>query len=115
VVAGAPPAGGRGHTRAVVGGGGRCAIAGPSWQHHECVRSPLSPIADYAVIGNTQTAALIASDGSIDWCCLPHFDSDAVFCRLLDADKGGFFRVCPSGEFESSRRYNDGRHRRARD
>ncbi len=66
------------------------------------------PIADYALIGNTHSAALIATDGSIDWCCLPHFDSGAVFCRLLDADCGGFFRVGPTKGQCVSRRYLDG-------
>jgi GH15 family glucan-1,4-alpha-glucosidase len=71
-------------------------------------RPPYRPISDYALIGNTHSAALVASDGAIDWCCLPHFDSGALFCRLLDADKGGFFRVGPAGTFEASRRYGDG-------
>ncbi len=66
------------------------------------------PIADYAIIGNTHSAALVAPDGAIDWCCLPHFDSGAVFCRLLDADRGGFFRVGPVGEYSASRHYRDG-------
>ena len=64
-------------------------------------------ISDYALIGNTHSAALVGRDGSIDWCCLPHFDSGAVFCRLLDADDGGFLRLGPTGEHESSRRYRD--------
>lgn len=72
------------------------------------VRPAYPPIADYAIIGNTHSAALVGSDGSIDWCCLPHFDSGAVFCRLLDVDKGGFFRVGPVDSHTSSRRYRDG-------
>jgi len=70
--------------------------------------SAYRPISDYALIGNTHSAALVGTDGSIDWCCLPHFDSGAAFCRLLDADKGGFMRVAPVGEFRASRRYSDG-------
>jgi alpha,alpha-trehalase len=63
------------------------------------------PIADYAIIGDSHTAALVGTDGSIDWCCLPHFDSPAVFCRLLDAEKGGWFRVGPAGKYSASRSY----------
>jgi hypothetical protein len=70
--------------------------------------SDYRPIGDYAVIGNTHTAALIASDGSVDWCCLPHFDSGALFCRLLDTEQGGCFRVGPVGEYRARRRYVDG-------
>lgn len=65
-------------------------------------------ISDYALIGNTHSVALVGTDGSIDWCCLPHFDSGAVFCRLLDASRGGFMRVSPVGEHRVSRRYLDG-------
>jgi GH15 family glucan-1,4-alpha-glucosidase len=64
-------------------------------------------IADYAIIGDTRTAALVASDGSLDWWCCPRFDSPAIFCSLLDAEKGGRFRIGPQGQSTSSRAYVD--------
>lgn len=68
--------------------------------------SAYRPIADYAVIGNTHSVAFVASSGSIDWCCLPHFDSPAVFCKLLDGRRGGYFHVRPVGRAATSRRYS---------
>jgi GH15 family glucan-1,4-alpha-glucosidase len=64
-----------------------------------------SPIADYAIIGDCHTAALVSKSGSIDWYCPGRFDAPAVFCRLLDADKGGFLSVTPLGRHEARRRY----------
>ena len=66
------------------------------------------PIGQYGVVGDCRTAALIAPNGSIDWLCLPHFDSPAVFCRLLDADKGGYFRISPAEACEARMQYLPG-------
>ncbi|HLI07393.1 MAG TPA: glycoside hydrolase family 15 protein [Ktedonobacteraceae bacterium] len=57
--------------------------------------SPYLPIDDYAVIGDLHTVALVGKNGSIDWCCIPRFDSPSVFGAILDAEKGGFFRISP--------------------
>jgi len=54
------------------------------------------PIEDYALIGDLHTVALIGKNGSLDWCCLPRFDSPSVFAALLDVGKGGFFRISPT-------------------
>ena len=64
------------------------------------------PISDYAIIGNGQTAALVSREGSIDWCCWPRFDSPAVFCRLLDEQRGGFFQIAPEAPFRTRRTYD---------
>ena len=53
------------------------------------------PIEDHGVIGDLHSVALVSTDGSIDWCCLPHFDSPSVFAAILDAKKGGYFRIAP--------------------
>jgi len=66
------------------------------------------PIADYAAIGDCHGGALVARDGSIDWCCLERFDTDPVFCRLLDAEKGGFLWIRPEEPYSATRTYLDG-------
>jgi GH15 family glucan-1,4-alpha-glucosidase len=55
-------------------------------------------IGDHGLIGDLQTAALVSTDGTIDWFCAPRFDSPSVFASLLDADKGGKFRIGPAEE-----------------
>jgi len=59
---------------------------------------PYLPIEDYGLIGNMHTAALVGRNGSIDWLCLPHFDSPSVFAAILDDKKGGYFRIAPTAE-----------------
>ncbi len=56
-----------------------------------------SPIADHGLIGDLQTAALVTTDGTIDFYCCPRFDSPSVFAALLDPQRGGHFRIAPAG------------------
>ncbi len=63
------------------------------------------PIEHYGLIGDMHTAALVGRNGSLDWLCLPYFDSPSVFARVLDEGKGGFFQVQPEGEFVSKQVY----------
>ena len=63
------------------------------------------PIASYALIGDCHSAALVSRSGSIDWCCLPRFDSDSCFGRLLDWNKGGYFAITPVGSYKVRREY----------
>jgi GH15 family glucan-1,4-alpha-glucosidase len=62
-------------------------------------------IGDYAVIGDCRSAALVSSGGSIDWLCVPRFDSPAVFASILDTQRGGCFRVSPTEASSTTRRY----------
>src|SRR5437763_16595777 len=54
------------------------------------------PISAYGVIGDCRSVMLVAPDGTVDWGCLPDFDSPAIFCRLLDAEHGGYFQIAPT-------------------
>ena len=56
----------------------------------------LPPIADYGLIGDTRTGALVSSDGSIDWLCVPRFDGDPLFARLVGGPESGSFRLGPA-------------------
>ncbi len=63
------------------------------------------PIEDYAAIGDGHTAALIGINGSLDWLCLPQFDSPACFAGLLGDDGNGHWLIGPAGEHTATRRY----------
>jgi Domain of unknown function (DUF5911) len=66
-------------------------------------------IEDYALIGDLQTSALVGCNGSVDWLCLPRFDSASCFTALLGEEKHGRWVIAPAGEVRSvSRRYRDG-------
>jgi GH15 family glucan-1,4-alpha-glucosidase len=60
-------------------------------------------ISDHGLIGDLQTAALVSTDGTVNWYCCPRFDSPSVFASLLDADKGGYFRLAPDRDDYVSR------------
>ena len=60
---------------------------------------------DYGIIGNCRSAALISKTGSIDWCCLPEFDSPSVFAKLLDENIGGSFEINVDDSYEILQKY----------
>src|SRR5688500_6923165 len=66
---------------------------------------PYQPIENYGLIGNLHTAALVGIAGSIDWLCVPKFDSPSVFAAILDDRKGGRFRISASGDNLRQKQY----------
>ena len=68
-------------------------------------RAMTSSVADYALIGDCETAALVARNGSIDWLCLPGFDSPACFATLLGTGANGRWLIAPWGRAHIKRRY----------
>ena len=62
---------------------------------------------NFGIIGNCQSSALINEDSSIDWCCLPQFDSASVFAKILDTEKGGNFKIECVEKYNTSQKYID--------
>ncbi|MPZ87833.1 MAG: glycoside hydrolase family 15 protein [Nitriliruptorales bacterium] len=65
------------------------------------------PLEDHGLIGDGSTAALVARDGAVVWLCLPRFDSPALFCRVLDAERGGAWTVAPTAVRAARQYYED--------
>jgi GH15 family glucan-1,4-alpha-glucosidase len=63
------------------------------------------PIGRYGMVGDCRSVALVGVDGSVDWCCLPRFDSPSIFARILDPERGGSWRLAPAVPFRSWQRY----------
>src|SRR5262249_29006712 len=61
---------------------------------------PYQPMENHGIVGNMNGAALVSLDGSVDWLCLPRFDSPSVFGAILDAEKGGRFRIASAAAGE---------------
>ncbi len=62
---------------------------------HQLINARYEPIENYGIIGNLHTVALVSRNGSIDFMSFIRFDSPTIFCKILDADKGGSFIIQP--------------------
>ena len=80
----------------------RCPLSLPRHRVWHC--KVMARIEDYAMVGDLHTAALISTEGSIDWLCLPRFDSPACFNALLDTPEAGRWLLAPEGGGECTRR-----------
>src|SRR5881398_318886 len=69
------------------------------------VQTEYKQIGAYGAIGNTRTVALVGYDGSIDWCCMPRFDSPSVFAAILDRRIGGSWSLAPVKKGQASQSY----------
>jgi len=69
--------------------------------------SDFRPIADYGLLADCNSAALVSRDGSVDWLCLPRYDSSAIMARILDPE-GGHWSIRPTGDYTTERRYLPG-------
>jgi GH15 family glucan-1,4-alpha-glucosidase len=84
---------------------GATSVGSGSSPEVEAALPPLPDLHGYGLIGNEHTAILVSRDGSIDWACLPRFDSPSVFARLLDRRNGGYSRVAPVEPYTSYQQY----------
>ncbi len=82
---------------------GPAIAAEPGWEARGAPR--YKPIESYGLIGDLETAALVGDDGAIDWFCPNRFDSPSLFAAILDADRGGRFRIAPLAEATSKQLY----------
>src|SRR4051794_13288110 len=70
-------------------------------------RGAFTPIGEDGLLADCNSAALVGRDGSIDWLCLPRYDADAIFARILDPE-AGHWSIRPAGEYRAERRYVPG-------
>ena len=72
---------------------------------HKRPSLPFPDNLNYGIIGNCKSSALINEDSSIDWSCLPQFDSPSVFAKILDNEKGGNFKIECDESYEITQKY----------